>query len=78
MEAVLDEAIELSDHGKTSLKDLLEAWGDRSYGPLFILLGFVSGTPLAIVPGAAGALAVVIAIVAAQMTCGRRHPWTPR
>ena len=56
---------------------LLDAWGDRSYGPLFILLGFFAGTPLAVVPGAAAVVGVVIALLALQMTLGMQHPWLP-
>jgi hypothetical protein len=77
LEAVVDEAIKNSNNGKVALGDLLHAWGDRSYGPLFILLGFVAGTPLAIVPGAAAVVGVIIFILAIQMALGKVHPWLP-
>lgn len=78
IETVIDEAIELSSGGKVRFGDLLEAWGDRSYGPIFIVLGFFAGTPLAVIPPMAGIAGVVIALLAIQMAFGKHHPWLPR
>jgi hypothetical protein len=78
MEEVIDEAIELADHGKVSLHELLHAWGDRVYGPLFIILGLVVLTPIAAVPGVAAVIGLVVASFALQMAAGRHHPWAPR
>ena len=77
LEAIIDEAIEAADGDSISLRGLLAAWGDRSYGPLFVILGFIAGTPLAIVPGAAALVAVVIILLALQMVVGFRYPWMP-
>ncbi len=77
LESIIDDAIERSENGRVSMRALLIAWGDRSYGPLFILLGFVAGTPLAVVPGAAAVVGVVITVLALQMALGLKHPWLP-
>ncbi len=77
LEEIVDYAIAHSEDGRVSLKALLKAWDDRSYGPLFIMLGFVGGTPLAVVPGAAAVVGVVIALLGLQMTLGLNHPWLP-
>lgn len=77
LESIIDEAIESSEDGSVSLRALLKAWDDRSYGPLFIMLGFVGGTPLAVVPGAAAVVGVVITVLALQMALGLSHPWLP-
>ncbi len=77
LESVVDEAIDRSENGKVSLRVLLKAWGDRSYGPLFILLGFFAGTPLAVIPGAAAIVGVLISVLAVQMLFGMTHPWLP-
>lgn len=77
LEAVVEEAIETSDNGEVSLKSILRAWDDRSYGPLFILLGAFAGTPLAVVPGAAAVVGIFISILALQMMVGAAHPWLP-
>lgn len=77
LEAVVDDAIDCAEGDEVSLGNLLHAWGDRSYGPLFIVLGFFAGTPLAVVPMAAAVVGIVIALLAAQMALGKRHPWLP-
>jgi len=77
LESIVDDAIAQSENGRVSLRALLRAWDDRSYGPLFIVLGFVGGTPLAVIPGAAAVVGVVIAILALQMALGLNHPWLP-
>jgi hypothetical protein len=78
LEEIVDEAIAQSEDGKVTLRALLDAWGDRSYGPLFIMLGFIAGTPLAVIPGAAAVVGAVIALLAMQMTFGLTHPWLPK
>lgn len=77
LESIVDEAIDQSEDGRVTLRALLEAWGDRSYGPLFILLGFFAGTPLAVIPGAAAVVGVLISLLAAEMLLGLKHPWLP-
>ena len=77
LEEIVDDAIAQSENGKVTLRGLLDAWGDRSYGPLFIMLGFIAGTPLAVVPGAAAVVGAVIALLALQMAFGLNHPWLP-
>ncbi|WDI32432.1 exopolysaccharide biosynthesis protein [Hyphococcus flavus] len=78
LEKILDEAIENSENGALNLGVLLKAWGDRSYGPLFIFFGFIGGTPLAVIPGAAAVVGIIIAGIALQMLLGLAHPWLPK
>ncbi len=77
LEAIVDEAIDHAEDGRVALRALLNAWDDRSYGPLFILLGFFGGTPLAVIPGAAAVVGGVITVLAIQMAFGKAHPWLP-
>ena len=77
LQDILDAAIEQAKDGRITLGALLVAWGDRSYGPLFIALGFFAGTPLSIFPGMSAATGAVIAIVALQMIFGMAHIWLP-
>lgn len=77
LEDILNAAINHAQDGRVNLAALLDAWGDCSYGPLFIALGFFAGTPLSIFPGMSAATGVVIAIVALQMIFGLAHIWLP-
>ncbi len=61
-----------------SVRDLLSAVGRRSYGPILLLLGFISISPLTIIPGANWLVALVILIISLQILIGRTFPWVPR
>jgi hypothetical protein len=60
-----------------TLRQLLEAVGRRSFGAVILLLGFVSISPLTIVPGANWLVASVTFLFSAQILIGRSHPWLP-
>lgn len=77
LEGVVDAAIKQSDGERVSVRDVFEAWGDRSYGPMFILLGVFGGTPLSVLPGMASVAGVIIFLLAVQMAFGKKHPWVP-
>lgn len=77
LEEVVDQAIASAEGDRVTMRNILVAWDDRSYGPLFILLGFVGGTPLAAIPGAAAVVGIVVTILALQMALGLNHPWLP-
>ena len=61
-----------------SVRDLLNAVGRRSYGPILLLLGFIAISPLTIVPGANWLVALLTLIIAVQILFGRPWPWIPR
>ena len=65
------------EHGQVSLGQAVEAFGTRSYAPFLIVLPLMEISPLGAVPGIPTAIAVVIALVAAQLLLGRRHLWLP-
>ena len=61
-----------------SIRDLLNAVGRRSYGPVLLLLGFIAISPLSLIPGANSLVAVLTLIFAVQMVFGRAFPWIPK
>ena len=67
-----------TDGETVSVGDLLNAVGRRSYGPVLLLLGFISISPLTIIPGASVLMALVTLIFALQMAIGRPYPWIPK
>ncbi len=78
IEAAVDDAIDAAEHGRITLQSLLDQWDDRSYGPLFIILGLFAASPLSAIPPTAAIIGVVVAALALQMLFGKRHPWLPR
>jgi hypothetical protein len=63
--------------GSLSLKDILDLVGRRAYGPLLLIIGVLSVSPLALIPGSTWAFAVLTLLVAAQMAINLKHPWLP-
>ena len=62
---------------RVSVAQMLNAVGRRSYGPLLLLLGFISITPLTIIPGANWLISLVTLLIAGQILLGKAYPWVP-
>jgi hypothetical protein len=75
---ILDDIEGLAeDEGKVDVKSLLESFQARSFGPVLVLLGILSMSPLGAVPGIPVVLAGMVILWAGQILIGRSHPWTP-
>ncbi len=75
---LLQSLLEKTDGDDVSLGELLDIVGVRSFGPVILLLGFVSITPLTIVPGANWLIAVVVLLFSSQLLLLRETPWLPK
>lgn len=78
LRTLLQSIVENTDGETVTVEDLLNAVGRRSYGPLFLLLGFVAISPLTIVPGANWLIASIVLLFAIQLLFGRKYPWAPK
>ncbi|CUH39113.1 Exopolysaccharide synthesis, ExoD [Jannaschia seosinensis] len=65
------------DHTRPSVGDVTEALGKRSVGALIALPAMLEITPIGGIPGLPTTLALIIAILAAQIAVGRDHLWLP-
>jgi hypothetical protein len=61
-----------------TLREILDAVGRRSYGPLLLIIGLFSISPATIVPGMTWFSAALTLIVAVQMALGMQRTWLPR
>lgn len=78
LENVMDSAAEDSEGENVSVGDLLDIYGHRSFGPVFILLGlFVVIPPLGAIPILPAVIGVVILLFSLQMLFGQKHVWLP-
>ena len=77
LEGILDTAQEATAGTETDLKSLVEAFGDRAFGPVMILCGLFLMTPIGAIPGLPSALGLVVIVFAVQLLFGREHPWMP-
>lgn len=78
LRTLLRSIVEETEGETVTVEDLLNAVGRRSYGPLFLLLGFVAVSPLTIVPGANWLIASIVLLFAFQLLFGRKFPWAPK
>ncbi len=73
------ESLETETSGDpVTFGDLLSVAGRRTFGPVILLLGAISISPLTIIPGANWAVATATLLIAGQLLLGRRRPWLPQ
>jgi hypothetical protein len=73
----LDAVATARARGEVSVKDAMEALGNRSFGPLLLVPGLIGLSPIGAIPGVPGVMAVIVMIVAAQILIGMDHAWLP-
>lgn len=60
-----------------TLGEVIEAVGSRSFGPLLLMAGTVSVSPLSGIPGMPTTMGVLVFLIGIQLLVGRRHFWLP-
>ncbi|MBX7539686.1 exopolysaccharide biosynthesis protein [Qipengyuania sphaerica] len=78
VEEVLGELDELAaDQHEVCIRDVLDDFGGRSFGPFIMLPALLEITPVGGIPGVPTFLALIVAIVAVQLLMGKDHVWMP-
>lgn len=79
LDAVSQELEKAEGDGAVSVTigQILDMAGHRTYGPLLLIIGLLSISPVTIVPGVTWGFAVLTLIVALQLTFGMKSPWLP-
>lgn len=78
LEDVLDKAADAAEGDQVKIADILDLYGDRSFGPILLLLGLIAVIPpMGAIPGVPAAVGVVIILFSVQMLLGRKHVWLP-
>ena len=79
VEDIIGELDELASQGdKVRIGDVLDDFGERSFGPFIMIFALVELTPIGAIPGAPTALASLIGLVAVQLLLGKEHIWMPQ
>lgn len=65
------------DQEQVSMAQVVESVGDRSFGPLLLMIGMTLFSPLSGVPGMAILAGIFVMLIALQMLVGRQHFWLP-
>jgi hypothetical protein len=68
-------ALAAEDRDRVSIRDVVDALGDRSFAPVMILLAVPNALPF--IPGSSTVLGLLLALVAIQLLAGRRRVWLP-
>jgi hypothetical protein len=79
---ILQEKIEADSRtggggGSITMKQVLEQFGRRAYGPLLLIIGLISVSPAALLPGSTTIFATLTLLIALQLLFHRDHPWMP-
>lgn len=80
LEQLLDQLARTADteHQAISIADIIDATGSRSFSPLLLMAGVLIASPLGGIPVLPTLVAVIVALVSAQMLMGRKHFWLPQ
>ncbi|MEM6536026.1 MAG: exopolysaccharide biosynthesis protein [Pseudomonadota bacterium] len=78
LRSLLDSLCENTQGETVTVRDMLNAVGRRSYGPVLLLLGFIAISPLTLIPGSNVFMALLILLFALQIVIGRAYPWIPK
>ena len=79
LEELLDRiAAAADDRREVSLAQVLETVGTQSFGPLLLIPGLLTVTPLSGIPGLPTVMGILIAVIAAQLLFCRDHVWLPQ
>jgi len=71
----LDKAAQEND--TVSIGDVLDAIGNRSYGPFLLVPALIVVSPIGGIPGIPTFFSATIALIAVQILFGRDHIWLP-
>lgn len=78
LENVLERAINEIDGDKVTFGDILDLFGERSFGPVIVLLGLlVTVPPIGAIPGLPMIVALVIILFTVQIVFGAKRIWVP-
>jgi len=78
LRGILDRVEDIAGGETVDLKTVIEALGNRAFGPVLLLCGLFLLTPLGILPGVPVALGVVVMLFAVQLLFRRKSPWMPK
>jgi hypothetical protein len=78
VDQIVDQLEELTGQNRVSVREILEAFGNRSFLPVLMVPALLVVSPLSGIPLLPTICGLTIATVAAQMFAGRDHIWLPR
>ncbi len=74
---VLEQIDDKAEGKKLTFGNMVEAFGDRGYGPLLLSVALIEMLPTGSIPGVPTVLAIAVVLIAGQLVLGRKAPWIP-
>lgn len=79
LEQLLDRIAEAArDRERVTLDEIIESVGRRSFGPLLLLAGVLTVSPLSGIPGMPTTMGIFTMLIGSQLLLGRKYFWLPR
>lgn len=79
LEAILERVSEQArGESHLTVRDVLDSFGSRTFGPLYAALGVITISPIGAIPGAPVVLSLLVAFVTIQRFFGSDSPWLPK
>ncbi len=77
LKGILNQVKQTAGGETVDLKTVIEAFGNRAFGPIMLLCALFLMTPLGAIPGLPAAFGLVIILFAVQLLFRRPYPWMP-
>ena len=77
LNSILTQVEETSGGETVDLKTVIEAFGNRAFGPILLLCALFLLTPIGMLPGVPAGFGIVIILFAVQLLIRRPYPWMP-
>ncbi len=74
---LLNALVENTNGDKATVGELLDAFGQRTFGPLLLIPAIIAVAPTGAIPGMSIITGTIIFLVSIQMLIGREHIWLP-
>jgi hypothetical protein len=79
----VEEAVASLEHlaegrDRVTVGDMLDELGERSFGPLLVIIALLDILPVGSIPGLPTVLAMIGILLAAQLVAGHDHVWLPQ
>lgn len=80
LQQLLEKIAEIDDRNDpVLLENVLQKTGRRSFGPMLLVAGLITGAPLiGDIPGVPTLMGLLVLLTAGQLLLGRREVWLPR
>lgn len=75
---LLERMVDKTDGNATTIGELLDALGTRSFGPMLLLPAVIAVAPTGAIPGMSIVTGTIIFLVSIQILIGRKHIWLPQ